>query len=265
MLAGACMLSCAAASAAETKQLLLLSQGPDGHPPTTHEYEAGMRILSQCLSEVEGLSIETIKVEEPWEEGPDKIRQADGVVLYLEAGAKWMASDPRRLEAFRQLAARKGGIVALHWATGCREEEYIAPFVDLVGACHGGPHRRYQVLQPRVSPATPDHPTLQGVNQVNLWDEFYYRLQTAEPPRTLVPLLNARIDGVPQMVAWGMERPDGGRSGRFTGVHLHGNWSQEPYRRFVSQLVLWTMDLPIPEGGLPVALSKEQLKLHPKD
>lgn len=31
------------------KRLLLIGQGPDGHPAGTHEFMAGVRILARCL------------------------------------------------------------------------------------------------------------------------------------------------------------------------------------------------------------------------
>ena len=40
---------------ASPRRLLLLGQGPDGHPPAAHEYFAGLRILKKCLDRVEGL------------------------------------------------------------------------------------------------------------------------------------------------------------------------------------------------------------------
>src|SRR5438552_3735216 len=40
----------AVAEDARPKRLLLVSQGPDGHPPGTHEYVAGQQLLAQSLA-----------------------------------------------------------------------------------------------------------------------------------------------------------------------------------------------------------------------
>ena len=48
--------------------------------------------------------------------------------------------------------------------------------------------------------------------------------------------------------AW--DRPDGGRSFGFVGLHFHKNWERIEYRRLVSQAILWSLKMPIPEGGL---------------
>src|SRR5688572_17410011 len=36
-------------SAAESKRLLIVGQGPDGHPPATHEFMAGANVLTELL------------------------------------------------------------------------------------------------------------------------------------------------------------------------------------------------------------------------
>jgi hypothetical protein len=66
------------------------------------------------------------------------------------------------------------------------------------------------------------------------------------------PLLRVPIDGKDQTVAWAWERPDGGRSFGFSGLHFHDNWKLPEYRRLVAQGVLWTLKLPVPKDGLAV-------------
>ena len=55
--------------------------------------------------------------------------------------------------------------------------------------------------------------------------------------------------------------PDGGRSFGFSGLHFHENWRVPEYRRILTQGILWTVKLPIPEKGLPVDVKDEELKL----
>jgi hypothetical protein len=47
------------------KRLLLLGQGPDGHPPQTHEFRAGLKLLKTCLDRVEGLEAALVDASEP--------------------------------------------------------------------------------------------------------------------------------------------------------------------------------------------------------
>jgi hypothetical protein len=86
-------------------------------------------------------------------------------------------------------------------------------------------------------------------------------LKFAKPEGGVNPLLRASIDGKGQTVAWAWERPDGGRSFGFSGLHFHDNWKLPEYRRLVAQGVLWTLKKPVPKEGLPVELKEEDLKL----
>ena len=70
-------------------------------------------------------------------------------------------------------------------------------------------------------------------------------------------MLRAKIDGTDEIVSCAWERPDGGRSFGFTGLHFHENWRRVAYRRLVAQGVLWTLKLPVPNAGLPVRLSAD--------
>lgn len=240
------------------KKLLLLSQGPDGHPPETHEYDAGLKILQKLLAKSQKLDVTIVKADEPWRDGPELLAKADGAVLFLSEGAKWLSNDPKRLAAFRDLAKRGGGLTCLHWAMGTRDAKNIAAFVDLFGACHGGPDRKHKVLATDVHFQS-DLPIANGLKDFKVRDEFYYSLKIAKHgsrKQYLTPILLADIDGNREMVAWGYERPGGGRSFGFSGLHFHENWRLPEYRRLVTQGVLWTMNLPIPEMGVNVEVGK---------
>jgi type 1 glutamine amidotransferase len=248
-----------AEAGAAQKTLLLLGQGPDGHPPQTHEYLAGLKIIAHLLQQAEGLKVEIVKADDPWSEGPQRLKAADGAVLFLAQGAKWIHSDPRRQDAFVELAARGGGLIALHWAMGTREADPIEPFLKLLGGCHGGPDRKFQIVEAEASPT--DHAIASGLEPFRVRDEFYYRLKFPQPADRIAPVLRATIDGRPETVAWAFERPDGGRSFGFSGLHFHENWGRPEYRRLVAQGVLWSMKQPIPAKGVNVDLPEELLKL----
>lgn len=246
---------------APAKRLLLLGQGPDGHPPSTHEYMAGQAIIRECLLGVPGLEMTTVRADGPWSEGPELLDRADGVVLFVSQGAKWIQDDPRRYDAFARLAARGGGLVVLHWGMGTKDAQYIDRFVRLFGACHGGDDRRYKVLTTDVKVADPTHPITAGIEDFNVREEFYYRLKLVSPEESVRPLLKAKIEGEWETVCWAWDRPDGGRSFGFSGLHFHDNWRRESYRRLVAQAVLWTLKMPVGSDGLSVEVSDETLRL----
>jgi type 1 glutamine amidotransferase len=66
------------------------------------------------------------------------------------------------------------------------------------------------------------------------------------------------------MVSWAWERPDGGRSFGFSGLHFHKNWSEPFYQRLMAQAVLWTVERTPPESNFPVKLSESDLQLDAK-
>lgn len=239
------LLSTLAVADERPKRLLLIGQGPDNHPPTTHEYLPGLERLAKLLAGVEGLSVTVVKADEPWTEGPELLAKADGAVLFLSEGARWCQNDPRRYEALLRLAARRGGLSAIHWAIGTKDAAPITAFVKLFGGCHGGPDRKYQVVETEARPAEPRHPIATGLDAFRVRDEFYYQLKFAQPATAIHPVLEVTIDGGPQTVAWAFDRPDGGRSFGFSGLHFDDNWRLAPYRALVVNGVLWTLGLPV--------------------
>src|SRR5260221_8313235 len=132
------------ARAEPPKKLLLIGQGPDGHPPTTHEYMAGLKIVEKCLKPVAGLETTIVRADEPWKEGPELVGRADGVVLFLCEGGKWMNQDAKRLDALSALAKRGGAIVGLHWGIGTKDAQNIDAATKLLGGCHCGPDWKNQ-------------------------------------------------------------------------------------------------------------------------
>jgi hypothetical protein len=255
LLAMVCLVvTCGPALADPPRKVLLLYQGPDGHPPQTHEYELGVKLLQKVLHKVPELETTLVKADEPWKEGPTLLAKADGAVLFLSEGAAWLSRDPQRLAAFRELAKRRGGLVVLHWAMGTKEPAGIKPFVELFGGCHGGPERKYKVVSTEAMIVDRMHPLCRGLGHFKVRDEFYYQLTLHKSNAELLPILQVEIDDKLQTVAWAWERPDAGRSFGFSGLHFHENWQIPEYRRLVAQAVLWTNRLPIPKDGLPVLL-----------
>jgi len=236
-------------AAAADKTLLLLGQKPDGHPPGTHEYLPAQRILQHLLKDVPGLKTELVQADDPWTEGPELLGRADGVVLFVSQGAKWIQADPRRYEAFARLAQRGGGFTALHWGTGTKDAADVEGFTRLFGGCHGGPDRKYTFFDEiELSPADANHPIAAGFQPLKLREEFYFKLK--RPPvdaGKVTPVLTITADGERETVSWAFERTDGGRSFGFTGLHFHDNWQRAEYRRLFTRGICWTMKLPLPD------------------
>ncbi len=245
------------------KRVLLLA-GKGSHGYGAHEHQAGIRVLAKCLEGVPGLEISSHYVDGDWPQGPELIAGADGIVMFMDMASHWQQADPQRQAALEDLMARGGGVLALHWAVGGKEDKYIPFHLRLVGGCHGGSDRKYTHAEVELKRAKAKHPILCGIENFRIDDEFYYQLKWAQQGQ-ITPLLTATIEGSPnQAAAWAFERPDGGRSFGFVCLHFHKNWGLLECRRLVAQAVLWSVKLPVPKQGLPVKVSHEDLQLPPQ-
>jgi type 1 glutamine amidotransferase len=245
---------------APPKKLLLIGGGPDGHPPRTHEYLAGLRVLATLLRPLDTVETTIVRADREWTDGPQLLERFDGVVLFLSEGAKWVAQDPKRGAALRRLQARGGGLVTLHWAMGTREAGPIKEFVDIFGGCHGGPDRKYKEVA--TTARITAHEATRGIADFPVTDEFYYQLKVPSGKRAAwVALVKVAIDGEEHAVAWAYRPARGGRAFGFSGLHFHDNWKLPQYRRLIAQGVLWSLGREVPEKGLNVAIEERVLKL----
>jgi type 1 glutamine amidotransferase len=241
-------------AADKTQRILLIGQAPDGHPPGTHEYRASASLFSKMLAPMDRLQTISVSADGDWSEGPELLDGADAAVVFVSEGAKWLQADAKRLAAFQALAKRGGGLICLHWGMGTRDAKFIPAWVELFGGCHGGPDRRYKVVDVKTSLATPKHPILRGVNPIEVHEEFYFKLKWAQPSEQITPLIQVPIEGENHTVGWAWERPDGGRSFGFSGLHFHENWKLVSYQRMLAQSVRWVLKREIPTAGVRVNL-----------
>ncbi len=241
-------------AAEKMQRLLLIGQAPDGHPPGTHEYRAAASLFAKMLAPMERLQTIVVSADGDWPDGPELLDGADAAVVFVSEGAKWLQGDAKRLAAFQALAKRGGGLICLHWGMGTRDAKFIPAWVELFGGCHGGPDRRYKVVDVKTQLATPSHPILRGVSPVELREEFYFKLKWASPAEQITPLIQVRIEDEDHTVGWAWERPDGGRSFGFSGLHFHENWKVDSYQRMLAQSVRWVLKREIPKAGVSLNL-----------
>ena len=254
-----------AADPQQRSRVLLIGQGPDGHPFLTHEYRAAATILANLLERHAGVQPIVTSADDDWSDGPELLDSADAAVVFVSEGAKWLQASKPRLAAFQSLAKRGGGLVCLHWGMGTKDAANIAEWVKLFGGCHGGPDRRYKVVDADLELADRSHPILRGVNPVKVHEEFYFKLKLAPQNEAFTPLIRVNIDDEAHTVSWAWQRPDGGRSFGFSGLHFHNNWEHDAYRRLTTQAVLWSLQREIPSNGVDVSLNKTLLRVPARD
>ncbi|MBU6401548.1 MAG: ThuA domain-containing protein, partial [Verrucomicrobia bacterium] len=146
---------------------------------------------------------------------------------------------------------------------GAKDARYVPGQLELLGGTRGGPQRKYKELETDLTVADPAHPVVAGLEHFRIFDEFYYHLDLVQPSPRFHILLTARIDGRDEPVCWAWDRPDGGRSFGFVGIHFHRNWRRAEYRRLVVQGILWSLKFPVPQGGVDVNLDPRFLELKP--
>lgn len=63
----------------------------------------------------------------------------------------------------------------------------------------------------------------------------------------------------PQVVAWAVERKDGGRGFGFTGGHFHKGWANDNQRTLVLNAIVWSAKAEVPAGGIATKFTDEEL------
>jgi type 1 glutamine amidotransferase len=99
-----------------------------------------------------------------------------------------------------------------------------------------------------------EHPVSRGVQPFQIVEEYYYdlRFKPQDPRFTSiiqVPDLEAE-NPQGKIVAWAIERDDGGRGFGTSLGHFYGNWKNEYYRKLLLNAVVWTAGMEVPEGGV---------------
>lgn len=89
-------------------------------------------------------------------------------------------------------------------------------------------------------------------------DEWYYDLRFLPAAK---PVALAKVGGKDYPVGWAYERPSGGRSFGFVGLHFHDNLASEPFRRLIVNGVLWAAQAEVPAAGATVKMEPQDLDL----
>jgi type 1 glutamine amidotransferase len=257
----ACLFLSTLAFAAEPKKVVLIAGPLDkSHPPGTHEYEKTVRVLKYCLEHAE--NVMNLRLEAHfggWPEKPETLDDADTIVLVASGSDRKETDHPflvgDRLSVIEKQMKRGCGLCLIHWCTFWPKEKAGDKVLDWVGGYfdyESGPAKNgwYSKIQTVTVKCTPvKHPITTGMDSFEAKDEFYYKIRFRERDPRLVPILNTAIEGG-QVVAWAVERKDGGRGFGFTGGHFFDNWKNENYRKMALNAILWTAKAPIPEGGV---------------
>ncbi len=261
---------------ADGRKKIVMMAGTPSHGPGDHEFNAGTMILKRCLDQTPG--VVAAAYYNGWPADPTAFDNADSILLYMDGGAGHPVIQRNRLAEIDQLMKRGVGLCCAHYAVEVPKEKGGPDLTKWIGGYYEtgysiNPHwdARFDQL--------PKHPVTRGVQPFTINDEWYFNIRFPEGQSGVEPLLVAappdavrRTDaarshpGRPEIVAWAVERSDGGRGFGFTGGHRHTNWGNDNFRKLVLNALLWTAKADVPPDGVSSSVSPDELtkNLDPK-
>ncbi len=270
---------------AADKARIVLVAGRPSHGPGDHEFNAGCKLLTKCLGSMPG--IEPVFVPGGWPRDESVFEGARTIVFFMDGGGGHPMIQKDHLEKLQKLMDKGTGLVCLHYAVEVPKGKPGDRFLEWLGGFYesGFSTNPHWVAHANLNA---DHPITRGVQPFSIRDEWYFNIRFRPEMKGVTPILKAKPDdetrkgvsasprgpykhiveasGREELLAWAVERPDGGRGFGFTGAHTHKNWGDPNFRRLVLNAILWTAKLEVPSGGAESAVTPDELKanLDPK-
>jgi type 1 glutamine amidotransferase len=273
------------ASAAEKTKIVVIVGRPS-HGPGDHEHNAGCKLLVKCLKEVPG--VDPVFVAGGWPSDESVLEGAKSVVFYMDGGGGHPAIQNDRIDRVMRPLMEKGvGLVFIHFAVEVPKGKPGDFFREAIGAYYESGFSTNPVWTAVVK-SLPDHPITRGVKPFSIKDEWYFNIRFRPDMKDVTPILMAKPDnetrkgvsssprgpyahileaaGRDEVLAWAVERPDGGRGFGFTGGHFHTNWGNDDVRTLVLNAIVWSARLDVPSDGIKCSVTADELKanLDPK-
>ncbi|MCP4375782.1 MAG: ThuA domain-containing protein [bacterium] len=238
-----------------TKKIVLIA-GKNSHGKGQHAHSAGVKLFKKYLDAAgKDKGIETLVIENDWPTDPSVLDDADTIVVYSDGWARHalLDKDKKRVGKIRKLMAAGVGLVCIHYA--------VAPplgsdndFLKWIGGYYKKNYSKNPHNKVEVTHGTPKHPLCRGWKPFTTTDEYYYKIYFDKDDKRLIPVVTTMLPkNKPQkeVIAWAIERKDGGRGFGFTGGHFHKNWAIEDCRKMILNAIWWTAKIEIPTEGVP--------------
>lgn len=256
-----------AASSAARPPFILIVVGPSTHAPGTHEVGAGGRLMKHSLEHLTNVPGVRAEVVQGWPQDEARLEAATNVVFIGDHFPPQKFPGTKEILGRLDRMMRRGcGIACIHYATGLRAEDVAAdgehPLLHWMGGYfgtrtphHPGVARVYPAAT--ITPAAPGHPVCRGWREFTVHDEPY--INNYFGPHGNRPAPNVTVFATsllppeapkPEIVAWGIDRADGGRGFGIVLPHFYRNWRVEDLRRFILNGIVWSAGLEVPAGGV---------------
>ncbi len=210
---------------------IVLVDGPKDHGPGEHDYPAWKQAWQELLAAAENVTISTA-TEFPSDQ---QLSQAD-VVLFFQKGS---FGEQRRakLDAF---LARGGGAVYIHWAVNGDDD--VHEFAKRIGYASWGGRIGFRHGPLALDIHNTDHPIVRNFDQIQLYDESYWKLTGDPGDVTLLATSVEEGKATPQM--WTREV---GKGRVFVSIPGHYSWTfDDPlFRILLLRGIAWTASEPV--------------------
>ncbi len=273
-----------AALAAEKAKIVLVAGNPS-HGPGDHEFNAGCLLMEKCLKTDPNL--DPVVVKGGWPMDESVFDGAKAIVFFMDGGGGHPMIQGDHLEKLQALMDKGVGLACMHYAVEVPKGKPGEKFQDWIGgyyetAWSTNPHWAAEIK------SLPEHPITRGVTPFAIKDEWYFNMRFRPELKGVTPILVAAPDdatrqgvsasprgpyahiveakGRPEILAWAVERPDGGRGFGFTGGHNHVNFGDPNFRKLVLNSILWVARQDVPSSGFESQVTADELKanLDPK-
>lgn len=261
----ACFLVLAKSQADDSPARILIVVGPERHAPGTHEVAAGGRLMAHSLNDATNLEGIEARVFYGWPAEAEVIESAACVVFIGDQfPAERLEESETAMKDLHAMTDRGCGVVCVHYATGLAAgdvaEDGDHPLLHWTGGYFATRCNHHQsvakIFEATITPAAPvDHPIRRGWDTFEIRDEPYTRIWFGRDGLAEGALPLATVQFPPdnpntEIVAWAIERDDGGRGAGITMPHFYRNWERAELRRFVFNAIVWSAGREVPAGGV---------------
>lgn len=251
----------------EKQKKLVMVAGTASHGYGAHEFNAGCLLLQKLFAR-HYPGLHTSVYLNGWPKDATAFDNADGILLFMNGGGGHPVN--QHLDEVDKLMSRGVGLACMHFAVEVPKGKPGERFL----AWLGGYFETFFSVNPHwtldKTKVASDHPIGRGVKPFSVNDEWYYHMRFRES-KDVTPILSAlppentrnatpserggnpRVaarKGMHEVVAWAVERPDGGRGFGFTGGHDHWNWANDDYRKLVLNALVWVSGAEVPTDGV---------------
>jgi type 1 glutamine amidotransferase len=251
---------------------VVIVAGPSSHPPGTHEVAAGGRLMEYCLENMTNVPGVQAEVMYQWPSDPAALDGVATVVFIGDIFPPMRLPDSQAILAQLDALMKRGcGIVCVHYATGLRAadagDDGAHPLLGWMGGYFATGCKHHKSVariftEATITPAAPEHPVSRGWREFTCNDEPYIKNYFGPDGNQLAAGVTALATSMlppeaPQreIVAWCIERADGGRGLGVVMPHYLRNWKLEDLRRLILNGIVWTAKRDVPTQGVQTTLA----------